>query len=307
MPAPSAPKSEAESTAWLAAGAGLISFSAVFVRIAHVSPAASGFYRVFFGGLVLLAIAAARRERLWNGGRYLFMQAACAVLLFLDLVAWHTSIHYIGPGLATLLANLQVFLLALYGVVVLREGLSLALALAVPLGFVGLHTLVGVQWETLAGMERTGIWLGLFTAGCYAGFLVLLRRLQTMAEALSPLSNLAVISALTAVLFALNAVRAEESIRIPDVQSLICLAGYGVFSQVVGWFLITRSLGGVRASLAGLLLLLQPSLSMLWDVLFFGKALTPSAGGGAVLTLAAIYLGSLRPAGRALKTPGRSG
>jgi drug/metabolite transporter (DMT)-like permease/phosphatidylglycerophosphate synthase len=288
----------------LAAGASLISFSAVFVRIAHVSPAASGFYRVFFGGLILLAIAVIRRERLWNGRRSFLLQAGCGVFLFLDLVAWHTSILYIGPGLATLLANCQVFLLAAYGAAVLRERISLQLAIAVPLAFAGLYLLIGIQWEALARIERTGVYLGLFTAGCYAGFLVLLRRLQTRADPLSALANLAVISAATALLFSLNALREGESIRIPDVQSLVCVVSYGLFSQVVGWFLITRSLSAVRASLAGLLLLLQPSLSMLWDVLFFGRALTAAGACGAALTLAAIYLGTGGPREDRRRPPG---
>ena len=40
----------------VAAGAVLISFSAVFVKLAHVSPTMAGFYRTFFGGIMLLII-----------------------------------------------------------------------------------------------------------------------------------------------------------------------------------------------------------------------------------------------------------
>lgn len=47
----------------LIAGAVMISFSAVFVKLVSVSPATSAFYRMLFGGLILLGIVLWRRER----------------------------------------------------------------------------------------------------------------------------------------------------------------------------------------------------------------------------------------------------
>jgi len=41
----------------LIAGATIISFSAVFVKLVHVGPTMAGFYRVLFGGLILLAVS----------------------------------------------------------------------------------------------------------------------------------------------------------------------------------------------------------------------------------------------------------
>ena len=55
------------------AGALIISFSSIFVRLAHVGPTTAGFYRMLFGSLVLLAAAGLWRHRLWVGWR-----AACA-------------------------------------------------------------------------------------------------------------------------------------------------------------------------------------------------------------------------------------
>ena len=50
-------------------GAVLISFSGVWVKTAHVAPNVSAFYRVFFGGIILLAAAAYRGELKWHGAR----------------------------------------------------------------------------------------------------------------------------------------------------------------------------------------------------------------------------------------------
>ena len=102
-------------------GAVMISFSAVFVKAAHVGPTMAGFYRVLFGGLVLALILKIRRERLFRGLTPLILTMVCGLLFSLDLTFWHRSIGYVGPGLSTLLANFQVFFLAFYGAVILRE------------------------------------------------------------------------------------------------------------------------------------------------------------------------------------------
>ena len=46
----------------MTAGAALISTTSIFVRCAHVAPTVSGFYRMLFGGLMLLVLLLVRRE-----------------------------------------------------------------------------------------------------------------------------------------------------------------------------------------------------------------------------------------------------
>ena len=53
-----------KGTILLLTGAVLISFAPVFVRLTTVGPMATGFYRVAMGGVVLLGIAAVRKEPL---------------------------------------------------------------------------------------------------------------------------------------------------------------------------------------------------------------------------------------------------
>ena len=97
------------------AGAVLISFSAVFVKWAHVSATMAGFYRNLFGGLVLVLVVVLRKERIWRGSAYFGMAVMAGLFFAVDLFVWHQSIHFIGPGLATILANFQVFFLAFLG------------------------------------------------------------------------------------------------------------------------------------------------------------------------------------------------
>jgi len=278
----------------VALGALLISFSGVYVKLAHVTPTVAGFYRVLFGGMVLLLIVGLRREKLWNGYATLLLAVACGFALALDLFFWHKSIHYVGPGLATILANFQVFVLALFGILVLRERLSAQSVLAMPLAMVGLFLLAGIRWNHLEQIYKLGVLLGLVAAGCYAVYVLALKKLQSLAGSPSVMANLSIISLVTALLLGLLAWRHNDSFAIPDSQSFLSLVGYGISTQVMGWVLITRGLPVIRSFIAGMLLLLQPSFAFIWDILFFHRPTDGIDLVGAMICLSAIYMATVK-------------
>jgi drug/metabolite transporter (DMT)-like permease len=277
----------------LMAGAGIISFSGVWVKLAHVTPTMTGFYRVFFGGIFLLAATAWKREFRWIGWRPLVLAFVCGFFLALDLFLWHTSIQYIGPGLATLLGNFEVFFLAAAGVMFMGEKVGLRFFFSIIMALVGLVLIVGLQWDQLGQSYKTGIFLGLSTAVVYTGFLLALRKLQSDQDQIggSVFHVLMLVSWTTAVYLGLKAFLTGDSFIIPDGQSWIVLLVLGLLSQAIGWILITNALPRVRASLVGLILLLQPSLSFVWYVLFFQRETSVINWLGVIVVLCAIYLG----------------
>ena len=50
----------------VAAGAFLLSFAAVFVKLANVGPTAAGFYRMLVGGIVLLSLVFVGPKTQWG-------------------------------------------------------------------------------------------------------------------------------------------------------------------------------------------------------------------------------------------------
>jgi drug/metabolite transporter (DMT)-like permease len=140
--------------------------------------------------------------------------------------------------------------------------------------------------------------LGLAAAVCYAAYLLVLRRLQSGPDAPSALTNLCVISLVTAALLGASTGPRGDTFAVPDTQSWLALVAYAFFSQACGWWLITTGLPRIRTSAAGLLLLLQPSLAFVWDILFFDPRVTLASLCGAVVALSAIYLGITRSAER---------
>jgi drug/metabolite transporter (DMT)-like permease len=276
---------------YLASGAIMISFSGVWVKVAHVTPTIVGFYRVFFGGILLLVATVCKREISWRGWRHIMLAFLCGFFLALDLFFWHTSIHYIGPGLATLLGNFQVFLITAIGVLFLGEKIGLKFIFAIFMAIIGLFLIVGLQWDQLGHEYKTGVYLGFATAVVYTGFLLALRKLQSDQTGVSVFYGLMIVSFITGLFLGLKAHLTADTFIIPDGQSWLALVVLGLLSQAIGWVLITNALPRVRASLVGLSLLLQPSLSFVWDVLFFRRETSVVNWLGVIIVLSAIYLG----------------
>jgi drug/metabolite transporter (DMT)-like permease len=80
------------------AAAVMIGFSSLRVKLAYVTPAIAGFYRVLFGAVFLTVAAAWKREFEWLGWKAIVLAFVCGFFFALDLLFWHTAIHIIGPG-----------------------------------------------------------------------------------------------------------------------------------------------------------------------------------------------------------------
>ena len=273
-------------------GAVLISFSPVFVRLVNVSPTTSGFYRVFIGGIALAAFIVLTGRRITFSARVWRILVASAVFFALDLWFWHRSIVYIGPGLATLLANLQVFFMMAAGVLFLGQRPSLIQVVAIPLAVLGLYLIVGSDWQAPIPNYRAGVWLGVLTAISYAGYMLCMRAARIGAVHAVPMREVAVMSLMVSVVLAVSAVAEGESLAVTTLPDVGWLLAYGLLAHAIGLMFIASSLADVTTTEAGLALLLQPSLSFLWDILFFGREVSLTEATGAALTLLAIYLGS---------------
>jgi drug/metabolite transporter (DMT)-like permease len=278
----------------LFAGAALISLSPVWVKLVDVSATTSGFYRVLIGSIALAGYLAVTRRGARLTAAIWRLLVLAGIFFALDLWFWHRSILFIGPGLSTLLANFQVFILMFAGVLFLGQKPSPAQWIAVPLALTGLAMIVGFDWQSLPGDYRLGVIYGLLTAVAYGGYLLTMRFSRRDAVNALPTREIAIVSAISAALLGISALAEGQSLAIPSLADFGWLAAYGVLSHCLGYMLIVSSLPQVTTTEAGIALLLQPALSFVWDVLFFGRPMTVIELAGAALALGAIYLGSRR-------------
>ena len=277
------------------AGAAAISTTSLFVKLAHIGPTMSAFYRMAFGGGMLLvgliALGQWRRVSLSDVGWLMIPGVAFAT----DLMLWHRSILYVGPGLATLLGNFQVFLMALAGFLIYRERLGWNFLAGVALAFVGLYLLVGLDWSQVGAQYHLGVILGVVTGVAYAIYMLSTRHAQRAGHVrLAPAQLLCVSSLLCACVLGVAALIEGDSFVLPDVPAWSSLLALGFFGQVLGWVLLTRAMPQLPASLIGLLLLLQPALSFVFDVILFARPTRALDWIGVGLSLLGIFIGSYR-------------
>jgi len=276
-------------------GAAAISTTSIFVKLAHVGPTVSAFYRMAFGGAMLLIGLIALRQwkplRLSDFGWLMIPAVAFAA----DLMIWHRSILYVGPGLATLLGNFQVFLMALAGFLLYREKLGWRFLAGVSLAFVGLYLLVGFDWSHVGAQYQLGVILGVLTGVAYAAYMLSTRHAQRGGHVkLAPAQLLCVSTLLCAAVLGIAALVEGDSFALPDLRAWSSLLGLGFFGQVLGWVLLTRAMPQLPASLIGLLLLMQPALSFLFDVILFARPTRTLDWIGVGLSLLGIFIGSYR-------------
>lgn len=265
-------------------GVVLISFSAVFVRLADVEPARSAFLRNAYALPVLIVLVLYTRRR--SGGSA-FVPAAVVAGLFLglDLVAWHVSIAHIGAGLATVLPNLQVVFVGVAGMVVFGERPARWFWAALPVVLLGVWLIATAGQPVIAeGSVPLGVALGVVTALFYSGFLIVLRaaRLRSPDAGAVAVLTSATFGAMAATgAFAGTQGVASPAGAWPADGWLIALA---LGSQVMGWLLLTSSIHRLPAALTSVALLLQPLLALVWGAVLLEEPIGwPQVGGAAVL------------------------
>ncbi|HSN01252.1 MAG TPA: DMT family transporter, partial [Rudaea sp.] len=175
-----------------------------------------------------------------------------------------------------------------------RERLGPRFVFGLILALVGLWLLVGVDWSSFTPSFRLGVWLGLSTGVAYSVYLLSLRRAQQVRPGLTPMRALCLNSLICAAMLAIAVVVEHGSFAIPDGETWAALLGLGLFGQVLGWVLIASAMPQLPASLVGLLLLLQPALSFVLDVILFARQTSVLDWTGLALSLLGIFIGSVR-------------
>lgn len=279
-------------------GAVLISTSAVFVKWVQMGPTASAFWRMALAAAMLLPFVHVVRVR---GGshwrptpRLMGLVAIAAVFFSLDLWMWHRSILYVGVGMATLLGNFQVFVLAAYGAWMLGERGGWRLWTGLLLAIAGLALMLLPDWATFDARFRAGVGFGLGTAAMYAGFLIAFRKAQATRANASNEALLAWMCVFTACLLLPMAFVGGETLAPTRAVDWASLIAYAFIAQVCGWLVIGRAMPHLSAGVLGLCLLLQPLLAYVWDMLLFGTRLDTAGLVGLGLSLAGIFLGLTR-------------
>lgn len=275
------------------AGALLIAFSAVFVRLSGASPSTAATYRCAYALPLLGLLAVRERRRHGPRGRADRRLALLAGVCFAaDLTLFHHTIGAVGAGLATVLVNTQVVLVALLGWALLGErppGRALG---AVPIVLAGVVLISGVGGADAYGRDPAlGVALGLLAGLAYAGFVLLLRQSNT--DERRPAGPLFDATFAGAVVAAGGGLAAGDLVLPPAWPAHGWLVLLALTAQVLAWLLISVSLPRLPAVVTSLLLLLQPVGAVLLGAVLLGEAPSPAQLAGVVVVVAGIAWATL--------------
>jgi len=269
----------------------IISFSAIFVRLADVAPATAGLFRAAYA-LPLLWLL----RRLTGDDRPLRARRIAlisGVFLSADIALWHTAIDLIGAGMATVVVNTQVLWVGAIAWIIHKEHPTRAAFVVVPVMLAGVALIGGVGTSDAYGTNPA---VGAALAACggffYAGFLLLFRHANAGGgPTTGPLLDVSI--GITAAFLLGGWFDPGFSLEPtwPAHWWLIALA-LGVHTG--GWLMIALALPRLPALETSVMLLLQPSLTLVWAVMIFSERLSATQTAGVALVLVGIATAAAR-------------
>jgi len=271
---------------WVAlAGTVCISFSAVFVALASVSPTTAAFWRGAYALPILFAFGWAVRSRDTRSQRLRLAAVIAGAFLGVDLFFWHNSIDRIGAGLATVAAHSQIVFVGIIAWLLYRH-----LPTRRTLGF-GALIILGVT--LISGLGRadafgsqpvSGAVFGVLAGLSYAWFIIVLQASNPQGSAPAVATLLDATIGMLAASAVLGAFTGDLSLAPswPAHGWLILLA---IVAQVVGWTLLAHALPRLPALTVSVIILAQPMLAVLWGRIILSETLSPLQASGVALVL----------------------
>lgn len=281
---------------------GCIIFGLGSLIVAHVDIGgwAMSFWRLTISGVIFTVLAKMTAQKLPRARRAIIFALLSGVFLGLDLALWHESIYAVGPGISTLLNSLQIFFLAAIGFLIFNERQSIVQLLSLVLAMFGV-AMIGSP-EFAHNSEATwGFIAGIVSGGMLAASMTFIRKTHD-AEPTPIFVLMQLISIGGGLAMVIPMLVFDMGNIMPNTWSeLGWVLVYGAVMQCLAWGLIAYSIPKLSLALTGLLLLTEPIAALIIDYSWLDKPINSLQWAGALLTMFAIYLGSLKPKPRALR------
>lgn len=271
----------------LLAGACIIAFAPILVRLTEVGPAAGGFWRLALA-LPMLAPFFLRAARLDGGPRRPASALVLAGVFFAgDLAFWHYGIGMTSVANATVLANLTPIVVTIVGFLLFREKVGPIFLCGMALGLAGAWTMAEGRGSGAAGSNPPlGDLLSACTALWYAAYFLCVRRARSGSGTVAVMFWSSLVGALG---LALVMLLLGEDLIPAGLSGWAACLGLAIV-HVTGQGAIAWALGRLPTATASVVVLVQPAVAALLGWLIFSEAMTPLQGLGAVAALAGVAL-----------------
>lgn len=273
-----------------------------------MSPATGVVFRCLFGLPILALVGWAEvRARGPMSRRTVAVSIAAGAFFAADLVTFHLVVDLMGAGLATVMGNLQVVIVALAAWMLLGERPRREVFVAIPVMLGGVVLISGVLDAHAYGADpRLGVAVGLVTALAYAGYLLVIRRASPDHRPAGPVAIATAVTGLIAGLFGAATGTLDLAPAWPGIGWLVA---YGVVSQSIGYLAIQAALPRLPAVISSVLLLVQPVATLVLGVVLLAEDPSGEQLAGVLMVVGGIALatGALRRIAANARSRGRMG
>lgn len=287
-------RSESLAMLGLVVGCVVFGLGSIIVATVDVGGYAIAFWRLLVAGVIFWGLARIYRQRLPRDKKAIGLVLLSGALLAYDLALWHESIYAVGPGISTLLNSLQIFFLAFIAFVWFGEKQSKLQLISLVIAIIGVAMIASPEFNhnQQAGW---GFVSGILSGAMLAGSMTLIRKTHDIEKTkIFPMMLLLSIGGVISLVIPMVVLDAGH-IMPTSWRDAGLIVIYGAVMQCFAWGLIAYSIPKLSLSLTGLLLLTEPIAALLIDYFFLDKAIVSVQWLGAVLTMIAIYLGSIKP------------
>ena len=276
------------------AGAVAISFSPVFYIYSDTNPSTGAFFRMLYALPALALLAYLVRKSDTRSSRTRWTAFGAGLILAPDMLSYHSSMIFIGIGIATLIGNSQVIIVTLASWKLFGEKPNQAILISLPVVIIGLALISGIADTDPYGEDPVkGVVFGTMAAFFYSSFLILFRYSN---RELAPSSSVqldatagAALGLLVLGLLPLSSVAIEPLELQPTWPGHGWLIVLAMLCQVAGWLAIAHALPRLPAAHTSFAILLQPVLTLVWGyVILHQEGHSQNQVIGIFLVLAAI-------------------
>jgi len=271
----------------LLAGACIIAFAPILVRLTEVGPAAGGFWRLALALPMLAPFylrSSGTETPAWRPPPTLIL---AGVFFAGDLAFWHYGIGMTSVANATVLANLTPIIVTIVSFLLFRERVGALFLCGMGLGLAGAWTMAEGRGAGAAGSNPPlGDLLSVCTALWYAAYFLCVRQARKVSGVVAVMFWSSLVGA--AVLAVVMVLLGEDLLPASLSGWAACL-GLAIV-HVTGQGAIAWALGRLPTATASVVVLVQPAVAALLGWLIFTEAMTPLQGLGAGAALAGVAL-----------------
>jgi drug/metabolite transporter (DMT)-like permease len=276
----------------LAMGVVAVSFSAIFIRLAHAPSLTVAFYRNAMAAVVILPLAIVRKPdefRSLTRGR-VGVAVLSGSLLAVHFASWIASLSFTTIAASVVLVTSSAIFVAWFGRIFLGEAIERAAVVGILVGLVGAAIVSGGDFG-LSARAAGGDLLALAGAVAAGGYFVAGRHLR---QTVSLLTYVGLVYATCAVLLLVAVLATGTQLTGFPAKAWVLFGLMALVPQGLGHTVFNFVLKDVDATAVAVSIMGEPVGATLLALAFFGEAPPWTAVAGGVVLLAGIYVATTR-------------